>query len=59
MLGIGQLECISYGVVCGVSYCVDSENAMISEDDFQERELHVKLHKLIVNHGHFWNVISP
>jgi hypothetical protein len=24
MLGIGQLECVSYGVVCGVFYCLVS-----------------------------------
>ena len=39
MLGTGQLECVSDGVVCGLFYHVDSEKALISEDDRQEREL--------------------
>jgi hypothetical protein len=39
VLGIGQLECVSYDVVCGMFYCVDSEKALINEDDRQEREL--------------------
>ena len=48
MLGIGQLECVSYGVVCGVSYCVDNEKALIIKDDCQECEMSVKLHILII-----------
>ena len=39
MLGIGQLVCVSYDVVCGMFYYVDCEKAMINEDDRQEREL--------------------
>ena len=48
MLGIGQLERVSYGVVCGISYYVDTEKASISENDCQEHKLHMKLHKLIL-----------
>ena len=48
MLGIEQLECVSYSVVYGVSYYVDSEKALINDDDRQERELRVKLCRLIV-----------
>jgi hypothetical protein len=61
LLGIGQLECVSYGVVYGVSYCVGSEKALISEDDRQEHELRVKLCKLIVKTrpGRFLNVFFP
>ena len=56
--GIGQLECVSYGIVCGVFYCVDSDKALISEDDHQERELRVKLCRFVVKTcpGRFWNV---
>ena len=55
MFGIGQLECVSYGIVCGMFYCVDNEKAMINEDDRQERELCVELRKLVVKThlGHF------
>lgn len=51
MLGIGQVECVSYGVVYGVSYCVGSEKALINKDDCQERELRVKLctHHLVTS----------
>lgn len=54
MLEIGQLECGSYGVVCAVFHCVDSEKAMINEDDHQERELR----RLVIEArlGRFWNV---
>ena len=48
MLGIEQLECVPYSVVYGVSYYVDNEKALINDDDRQERELRVKLCKLIV-----------
>jgi hypothetical protein len=44
MLRIRQLECVSYDVVYGMSYCVDIEKALINEDDYQER----KLRRLIV-----------
>ena len=58
MLRIGQLECVSYGVVCGVFYYVDSEKALISTDNCQECQLRVGLRKIIVEMllGHFWNV---
>ena len=58
MLRIGQLECVSYGVVCGVFYYVDIEKALISTDNSQECKLRVRLHKLVVKMclGHFWNV---
>ena len=39
VLGIGQLECVLYGVVCGMFYYVDNEKAMINKDDHQKREL--------------------
>jgi hypothetical protein len=39
VLGIEQLECVSYGVVCGMFYCVDSEKTLINEDDHKDREL--------------------
>jgi hypothetical protein len=39
MLGIEQLECVSYDVMCGMVYCVDNVMALINEDDCQEREL--------------------
>jgi hypothetical protein len=57
MLEIGQLGCVSYELVCGVFYCVESGKAPISEDDSQERELRVELHKLVVetSPGRFWN----
>jgi hypothetical protein len=50
-----------YGVVYGVSYYVDSEKALISEDERQECELRVKLRKLIVKSrtGRFWDIFSP
>ena len=38
VLGIGKLECVSYGVVCDMFYCVDCEMALINEDDCQERD---------------------
>ena len=44
MFGFGKLKCVSYGIVCGIFYCVDNEKAMIKEDDCHERELR----KLIV-----------
>ena len=54
MLEIGQLKCVSYGVVCAMLYCVvDSQKALISEDDCQERELHIETHP-----GHFWKFFS-
>ena len=28
VLGIGQLECVLYGIVCSVFYCVDNEKAL-------------------------------
>lgn len=61
MLGIGQMKCVPYGIVYGVSYCVDNGKALIREADHQERELCIKLHKLIVetHPGCFWNVFSP
>ena len=61
MLGVGHLECVSYGVVYGVSNWVDSDKAMISEGDCQERELRVKLCILIVETqlGRVWNVFFP
>lgn len=57
MLGIGQLERVSHDVVCGVSDCVDNEEALINKNDCQER----KLRKLIVQtlHGRFLNIFSP
>ena len=57
MFGIEQLECVSYGFVCGVFYCVDNEKALIKVDDRQECELHVRLCKLIVETcpGRSWN----
>jgi hypothetical protein len=48
MLKIGQLECVSHDIVYGMSYCVNSEETLINEDDSQERELRVKLRRLIV-----------
>lgn len=58
MFKIGQLECVSYAAVCGMSYFVDNEKPLISKDDYQERELYVKLHTLIVETrpGGFGNV---
>jgi hypothetical protein len=35
------IECVSDGVVYGMSYCVDSEKALFNEDDCQECELRV------------------
>ena len=43
MLGVGQLECISYDIVCGVSYCVDNEKALISEEDCQEHNIYLNV----------------
>ena len=48
MLGIGQLNYVSYGIVYGVSYCVGSNKALINVDDRQECELRVKLCRLII-----------
>lgn len=48
VLEIGQLECVSHGVVCGVFHCIDSEKVLISVDDRQEREVHVGLRRLVV-----------
>jgi hypothetical protein len=61
VLGIGQLECVSYGVVCGIFHCVDSEKTLINEEDRQERELHVELRMLVVEThlGRFLNVLFP
>jgi len=55
VLKIGRLECVSYGVVCAVFYCVDSEKTMINEDECQECELR----KLVVETRlrQFWNVL--
>ena len=60
MLGIGQLECVSYDVVYGMFHCVDCENAMINKDDHQRHELRVELRKLVVEThlGRFWNGFS-
>ena len=49
MLKIAQLECVSYGVVCGVSYCFDNEKALIGKDDCHERKHRVTLHTLIAS----------
>ena len=56
LLGIGQLKCVLCGIVCDVFYYVDTEKAIINEDNHQERELR----KLVVetHHGHFKNVFS-
>jgi hypothetical protein len=35
-------------VLCGIFHCVDSEKALINEEDRQERELHVELRMLVV-----------
>ena len=61
MLGIGQLECVSHGIVCDMLCCVDSEKTMINEDDHQNLTLHDKLCKLIVvtRPGRFWDVFFP
>ena len=60
MLGIGQLECVSYGVVCGLFYCADNEKVLISEDNRQEQELCVQLCRLVIETHlrHFLNVFS-
>jgi hypothetical protein len=52
------MECVSYGVVCDVFYCVDSEKVLNNKDDCQERKLCVELHILIVETcpRRFWNV---
>ena len=57
MLGIGQLECVSYDIVCGMFHCVDCEKALINKDDCQKCELGIELRKLIVetHPGCFWN----
>jgi hypothetical protein len=39
VLGIGRLECVPYGIVCGVFYGGDSEKDVICEDDHQDRQL--------------------
>ena len=61
--GIGQLESVSYGVVHGMSYCVDNEKVVTNGDDRQERELRVELCRLIVKTYTswmiFWDVFSP
>ena len=58
MLGVGRLECVSYGIVRGMFYCVDSEKVLISEDNRRERELYVQLCRLVVetHPGRFLNV---
>ena len=33
MLGIGQLQCVSFGIVCGMFYYVDNEKSLINKDD--------------------------
>ena len=48
MLGIGQLECLSCGVVCSMFYCVDFEEALINDDDRQKQELRVELRRLVI-----------
>ena len=47
MLGIERLEYVSYGVVCGMFYCLDIEKALINADDCQECELHFELCRLV------------
>ena len=42
------MECVLYGIVCSMFYCVDNEKALISVDDSQERELHVGLCRLVL-----------
>jgi hypothetical protein len=56
MLEIGHLECVSYGVVCGMFYCVDIKKALINKDDSWVRELCVEQRKLVVEThlGRFW-----
>jgi hypothetical protein len=56
VFGIGQVECVSYGVVCGMFYCGDSEKALINKDDHRDRELRVQLRRLVVEThlGHFF-----
>ena len=59
VLGIGQLKCVSYGIICGVLYCVDTEKALIGKDDRHERALHVELRRLVIEtrpEG-FWNFL--
>jgi hypothetical protein len=60
VLGIGQLEYVSYDVVCGMFYCVDCEKALINKDDRQIHELLVELCILIVESHpeRFWNDLS-
>jgi hypothetical protein len=58
MLEIGQLECVSYELVCGVFYCVEGGKAPISEDDSQERELRVELRKLVVETHISWTFLK-
>ena len=41
-------ECVSHDVVCVMFYYVDNEKALISDDDYQERELRVELLRLVV-----------
>jgi hypothetical protein len=62
MLRIGQLECVSYGVVCGMSYYAHNEKALINKKMIErKRELRVKLHNLIVETRprRFWNICFP
>ena len=61
MLGTEQLECVSYGIVCGVLYRVNSEKTPTNKDDRRERESCVQLHKLVADTrpGHVWNVSFP
>ena len=56
MLGIGQLECVSYDVVCGMFYCDDCEKALINKVDRQECKLRVELCKPVIetHFGPFW-----
>jgi hypothetical protein len=61
MLGIGQLECVSHGVVCDMLCCVDSEKTLINEDDHQKLVLRDKLCKLVIvtRPGRFGTFFSP
>ena len=45
---VDNWECVSHDVVCVMFYYVDNEKALISDDDYQERELRVELLRLVV-----------
>jgi len=32
-LGIGQLQCVSYDIVCDMFYCLDCKKALINKED--------------------------